>query len=216
MANCAICHDQALYKAPSRLFVSMMGTKNILTAMNGGLMSSQAANISAQDRRAIAEYIAGYSLDDEVEASKPPACDAEHGFDPSITPVSSGWGVDSKNTRFQPEQSGGLSATDVPALEVKWAFAYPNAIKARSQPGYGGGALYFGRQAGPVRALDAKSGCLRWEFKASAEVRTAIVVSPWSADDAEVDPTLYFGDLLARAYAISARTGELRRGGRGS
>ncbi len=62
-ANCAFCHDQVVYKAPSRLFVSMMGAQNILKAMNGGLMSEQAANISAQDRRAIAEYIAGQSLD---------------------------------------------------------------------------------------------------------------------------------------------------------
>lgn len=209
-ANCANCHDDVMYKAPSRLFVSMIGAQNILNAMNGGLMSEQAANISAQDRRAIAEYIAGYSLDDVVEASQPPACDSEHGFDPTITPVSSGWGVDPKNTRFQPEQSGGLSATDVPTLEVKWAFAYPNAIKARSQPAFGAGAIYFGSQDGTVRALDAKTGCLRWQFRAAAEVRTAIVISPWSADDAEVDPTLYFGDLLARAYAISARTGELR------
>ena len=61
-----------------------------------------------------------------------------------------------------------------------------------------------------MRALDANTGCLRWAFKASAEVRTAIVISPWSADDLDADPTLYFGDLLARAYAISARTGELR------
>ncbi|MCH7507033.1 MAG: PQQ-binding-like beta-propeller repeat protein [Proteobacteria bacterium] len=209
-ANCAACHDQVMYKAPSRFFVSMMGAQNILKAMNGGLMSKQAANISAQDRRAIAEYIAGHSLDDVVEASQPPACDSEHGFDPSVTPVSSGWGVDAKNTRFQPQRSGGLSITDVPALEVKWAFAYPNAIKARSQPGFGGGAIYFGSQDGTVRALDAKTGCLRWAFQASAEVRTAIVISPWSADDLDADPTLYFGDLLARAYAISARTGELR------
>ncbi|MEE8338921.1 MAG: PQQ-binding-like beta-propeller repeat protein [Xanthomonadales bacterium] len=209
-ANCANCHDEVMYKAPSRFFLSMVGAQNILNAMNSGLMSEQAANISAQDRRAIAEYIAGHSLDDVVEASQPPACDAEHGFDPSVTPVSSGWGVDSKNTRFQPEQSGGLSATDVPALEVKWAFAYPNAIKARSQPAFGGGAIYFGSQDGTVWALDANTGCLRWRFRAAAEVRTAIVISPWSTDDAEVDPTLYFGDLLARAYAISARTGELR------
>ena len=55
-ANCATCHDQVMYKAPSRFFVSTMGAKNILKAMNGGLMSQQAANISAQDRRAIAEY----------------------------------------------------------------------------------------------------------------------------------------------------------------
>ena len=93
---------------------------------------------------------------------------------------------------------------------MKWAFAYPNAFKARSQPACGGGAIYFGSQDGTVRALDAKTGCLRWTFKACAEVRTGIVISPWSADDAEADPTLYFGDLLARAYAISARTGELR------
>ena len=209
-ANCAACHDQVMYKAPSRFFVSMMGAQNILQAMNGGLMSKQAATISAQDRRAIAEYIAGHSLDDVVAASQPPACDSEHGFDPSVTPVSSGWGVDAKNTRFQPQRSGGLSITDVPALEVKWAFAYPNAIKARSQPGFGGGAIYFGSQDGTVRALDAKTGCLRWAFKAAAEVRTAIVISPWSADDLDADPILYFGDLLARAYAISARTGELR------
>jgi polyvinyl alcohol dehydrogenase (cytochrome) len=209
-AHCANCHDQVMYKAPSRFFVSLMGAKNILDAMNDGLMSEQAANLSAGDRRAVAEYIAGHSLDDVVEASQPPVCDADHGFDSSLTPVSSGWGVDLENTRFQPQQSGGLSAADMPSLEVKWAFAYPNAIKARSQPAFGGGAIYFGSQDGTVRALDAKTGCLRWTFKASAEVRTAIIISPWSAGDAEADPTLYFGDLLARAYAISARTGELR------
>ena len=210
-ANCANCHDEVMYKAPSRFFISLIGAQNILNAMNGGLMSVQAANISADDRRAIAEYIAGHSLDDVVEASQPPACDADHGFDPSVIPVSRGWGVDIKNTRFQPGQSGGLSAADVPSLEVKWAFAYPNSIKARSQPAFGGGAIYFGSQDGTVRALDAKTGCLRWAFQASAEVRTAIVISQWSADDPDAaDPTLYFGDLLARAYAISARTGELR------
>jgi polyvinyl alcohol dehydrogenase (cytochrome) len=61
-----------------------------------------------------------------------------------------------------------------------------------------------------VWALDAKTGCLRWTFRAAAEVRTGIVVSPWSADDPDPQPTLYFGDLLARVYAVDARTGELR------
>jgi polyvinyl alcohol dehydrogenase (cytochrome) len=118
--------------------------------------------------------------------------------------------VDANNSRFQPIETGGLGLEDVQGLEVKWAFAYPNAIKARSQPTYGGGAIYVGSADGTVRALDAKTGCLRWTFQASAEVRTAIVISPWSANDTDADPTLYFGDILARAYAVSARTGELR------
>jgi len=199
-----------MYKAPSRFFVSMMGAQNILNSMNVGMMSEQATQLSAEDRRAVAEYISGQSLDDLLETRQVPACDAEHGFDYSKPPISTGWGVDPGNSRFQTLATAGLSAADVPGLEVKWAFAYPNAIKARSEPVSGGGAIYFGSQDGTVRALDAKTGCLRWEFKASAEVRTAIVISPWSADNADADPTLYFGDLLARAYAVSARTGELR------
>jgi polyvinyl alcohol dehydrogenase (cytochrome) len=210
MTYCASCHDQVMYKAPSRFFVSMMGARNILDSMNGGMMSEQAAALSEKDRRAVAEYIAGQSLDELVEARQAPACDADHGFDASKTPISTGWGVNPENTRFQTAESAGLDIEDVPGLEVKWAFAFPNAIKARSEPAYGGGAIYVGSQDGTVRALDAKTGCLRWEFKASAEVRTAIVISPWEADDANADPSLYFGDLLARAYAISARTGELR------
>jgi polyvinyl alcohol dehydrogenase (cytochrome) len=210
LANCASCHDQAVYKAPSRLFVSMMGPVNILNAMNGGLMAEQAASLSDDERRAVAEYISGQSLESFVAAKEPPACDSEHGFDPSITPVSAGWGVDPENRRFHSAESGGLTAEDVAELEVKWSFAFPNAIIARSQPTFGGGGVYVGSQDGTVRSLDAKTGCLRWSFKATAEVRTAILISDWSEDDDSADPTLYFGDLLARVYAISARTGELR------
>ncbi len=208
--HCASCHDQTRYKAPSRLFISMIGAKNILDAMNDGLMQEQSAAISPDGRRAIAEFLSGQNLDAMAEPRQPPACDAEHGFDPAIVPVANGRGFDPENTRFLPADRGGLTVADVPQLEVKWAFAYTNSYKARSQPAYGGGAIYFGSQDGTVRALDAKTGCLRWAFHAPAEVRTAIVISPWSADDENVDPTLYFGDLLGRAYAISARTGELR------
>jgi len=210
LAHCASCHDKVMYKAPSRFFLGMTGAQNILDAMNGGIMSVQAADISAKDRRAIAEFVSGQNMDELAPVRQPPDCDAEHGFDPAITPIATGWGVDPGNTRFQPEDTGRLTVADVPNLEVKWAFAYPNTIKARSQPAYGGGAIYFGSQDGTVRALDAKTGCLRWTFKAGAEVRTGIVISPWTAGKADADPTLYFGDLLARAYAISARTGELR------
>ena len=210
MEHCASCHDQPRYKAPSRFFISMTGPANVLASMVDGTMVEQASGIDADGLRAIAEFVTGTSLDAVAETSLPPACDDEHGFDPSLTPSATGFGIDLQNTRFQPQATGGLSVADVPGLEVKWAFAYPNTYKARSQPGYGGGAIYFGSADGTVWALDARTGCLRWTFRAAAEVRTGIVVSPWSAADPDPQPTLYFGDLLARAYAVDARTGALR------
>ena len=91
-SNCAACHDAAMYKAPSRLFVSLMGPVNILNAMNGGLMTEQASAIDTRGRIAIAEYISGQSLDSIKESPQPPACDDKHGFDAALTPVSAGWG----------------------------------------------------------------------------------------------------------------------------
>lgn len=210
LERCAGCHDEVVYKAPSRLFLGMLGPRNVLASMQGGLMAEQAAGLDDETRRAIAEYVTGVSLDAYVEPPEPPACDAEHGFDAARPPVSVGWGVDHANSRLQPAASAGLDVRGAPNLEVKWAFAYPNSTKARSQPVFGGGAIYFGADDGTVRALDAKTGCLRWAFKASAEVRNSPVLSPWSAEAPPLTPMLYFGDLIGRVYAVDARTGELR------
>jgi len=132
-----------------------------------------------------------------IEPVLPLACDADHNFDSSLPPVSRGFGVDLQNTRFQPGESGGLTAENVHRLEVKWSFAYPNSIQARSEPVYGGGGIYMGSQDGTVWALDAQTGCLRWMFNATAEVRTGITISPWSASDNSIDPLIYFGDVIA-------------------
>jgi polyvinyl alcohol dehydrogenase (cytochrome) len=112
--------------------------------------------------------------------------------------------------RRQPAESGGLVAADAAELDLKWSFAYPNAIQARSQPTVAGGTLFVGSQNGTVYALDAKTGCVRWTYRASAEVRTPITISFWAEGDENVRPVAYFGDILARAYAIDAQTGDLR------
>jgi len=66
--------------------------------------------------------------------------------------------------------------------------------------------LVTGSHNGEVLALDQESGCVRWSFQASSEVRTAIV-----SDQAESsgNQQLYFGDVLGNVYAITADTGEL-------
>ncbi|MDD9894571.1 MAG: PQQ-binding-like beta-propeller repeat protein [Gammaproteobacteria bacterium] len=210
MENCAACHDEPFYKAPSRQFLSALGPRNILNVLNEGAMREQAAALSTAQRSAIAEYLSGISLADVVDPLLPPACDADHDFNPALPPVSRGFGVDLENTRFQPADSGGLTAGNIHRLEVKWSFAYPNSIQARSEPVYGGGGIYVGSQDGTVWSLDAETGCLRWMFNATAEVRTGIAITPWIAEDDEIDPLIFFGDVIANVYAVSARTGELR------
>ena len=207
--NCGSCHDGGVYKAPHRMFLGMMAPDAILASMDDGMMVEQAKALSGPQKRAVAERIAGRSLDAEIIERPPPVCENKS-LDFSQPPLQQGWGVDHRNSRFQPGESGGLRAADVPDLELKWAFAYPNAIRARSQPTVAGGTVFIGSQNGTVYALDAKTGCVRWTYRASAEVRTSISISSWAEGEENVQPTAYFGDILARAYAIDAQTGELK------
>ena len=174
-------------------------------------MQAQAGALSEDERIAVAEYLAKTRLDAYESPSLPPACSAEEAeFDYAKPPTKPGWGFGLDNNRYVDADTAGLDAATLKTLELKWALAFPNALRARSQPGLGGGGLYVGSQDGTVYALNARTGCLRWTFRASAEVRTAIAVSPWHAGDEKAEPTLYFGDLLARAYAVDAVTGELK------
>ena len=103
-------------------------------------------------------------------------------FDAGRRPAASGWGITPENTRHIGAADAQLSAADLPRLELKWAFAFPNAQRARSQPAVAYGAVYVGSQDGTVYALDEETGCVRWTFRASAEVRTAVIVeSPAAA-----------------------------------
>jgi len=76
--------------------------------------------------------------------------------------------------------------------------------RAYGQPVVVGGILFVGSAAAKVYALDAKSGCMFWEFSAKSPVRTAISVGP-----APRGSSIYFGDQQANAYALDATSGEL-------
>jgi polyvinyl alcohol dehydrogenase (cytochrome) len=205
--RCARCHEGGVYKAPDRLFLGMMAPDAIVESLDG-LMAQQAIGMTAQQKREVAEYLAGRTLESAAAAALPPRC-ANTDLDMDRPPSQLGWGVDRHNTRFQPAASGGLRLGDVSRLELKWAFAYPGAIQARSQPTVAGGTVFVGSQRGHVYALDAGTGCLRWTFRASAEVRTPITITTWKAGDRGARPRAFFGDILARAYALDARSGEL-------
>ena len=201
--RCQRCHEGQAAKAPSRTFVEMMTPEAIHRALAAGIMRRQAAGLSDADDRHVAEYLSGLPFG----APKPPTAPACSGtaarFDVGREPDTVGWGFNAQNTHFIPGTVARLAPADIPNLKVKWAFAYPAAVRARSLPTFAFGALYVGSQDGTVYALDAKSGCIRWTFQTTAEVRTPVVIPAAQGTIKRA----YFGDLIGRVHAVDATTG---------
>jgi polyvinyl alcohol dehydrogenase (cytochrome) len=207
---CAQCHDKAVYKAPSISFLNLMAPDAIYSALSSGLMALQAARLTDEQKHQVAEYVGDASLAQAAEALQPPACAANNrALDTHSPPGLYGAGADLDNSHFIPGDVARLTAADIPRLKLKWAFAYPGAQRARSQPTIAMGTVFVGSQNGSVYALDANSGCVRWKFRASAEVRTAIVLERRDHAANGKAPLAFFGDLLGRAYALDSATGTL-------
>ncbi|MEL7311325.1 MAG: PQQ-binding-like beta-propeller repeat protein [Pseudomonadota bacterium] len=204
-AHCASCHSGGIAKAPHLTFLEMLSPQSILTTMNEGIMRGQAEALTPAERQHIAEYITQTPADAAGTAlAYAPACEADTTMDMDASIVAAGWGYDTQ--RYADPSQAGLTVDDVVNLELKWAYSYPGALRARSNPSVGFGAIFVGSQDGSVYALDLDSGCAHWRMQASAEVRTGVVLVP--ATDA-APPLAVFGDILARLYAVDATTGEL-------
>jgi polyvinyl alcohol dehydrogenase (cytochrome) len=200
---CQQCHEGQALKAPARTFIEMMPPETIVRALTVGIMQQQASGLSDQDKRDVAEYLSGTKFGAPVPPTAPACVGRAAHFDLAREPEVSGWGFSPANTHFIPGAVARLSPSDIPKLTVKWTFAYPGAMRARSRPTFAYGALYVGSQNGTVYALDAKSGCIRWTFATTAEVRTSVLIPPTTG----TKKTAYFGDIIGRVYAVDALTG---------
>jgi polyvinyl alcohol dehydrogenase (cytochrome) len=207
--HCAACHGGAVPKAPHLIWLEMMKPRAILSSLTDGLMKAQGAALSDEQKRQVAEYITREPADvDPRAAASAPTCQGgAAAFDLKRAPGAVSWGHDT--ARFVPAEVAGIVAADVPRLKLKWAYAYPGALRARSNPAIGMGAVFVGSQDGSVYAFDLATGCQRWRFQAGAEVRTAIVLTTWRGGKPPARPLAFFGDIVGRLYALDALTGQL-------
>lgn len=207
--NCAFCHDGRVAKAPELTLINMMSASSVYRALDQGLMQQQASALSDEQKVILAEHLTGQSLGQQAVAPAPQCEGKAAQFDYAAPPVSAALSVDKTNQRYFGQNETNINAGNINQLELAWAFAYPEAIRARSQPALAGGAVYVGSQNGSVFALDRETGCIRWTFKTVAEVRTGIVIEPWVAGE-KASPSLFFGDIVGNVYALDAITGERR------
>ena len=203
-AHCAACHDGQVPRAPHMITFSTIGAATILNAMNNGVMRAQASALSATEREVLASFLAG-------EAMAPPSpilsCSDPISELASIdTAAMQGWGGNAKNHRHSDGAVVGLDRNNVDRLALKWVFAYPGALRARSQPLVHDGVIFVGSQSGDIYALDLESGCAHWTYSAGAEVRSSLSLGQLPGRD---DPVLYMGDFSATVHAIDASDGSL-------
>ena len=204
--HCASCHTGSVPKAPGLEMMGYMAPAALARVLDKGVMQPMAAHLSSAEKNQLIAFVSGKELA-AGQAEVPllwcqSALNASTGADAS--PV--GWGVTPANTRAYSAELSKLNRGNVAQLELKWAFGFPDAVRARSQPLIAGQRIFVGSQDGTVYALDRDSGCIHWRFFARSEVRTGIIM----ASEEGAGSRLLFGDYLGYVYAIDPDTGELR------
>ncbi len=223
---CSVCHmdvaqappaltpqgppDPAALRAravpPDRL--RMFTPEAILNALTNGKMQAQAASLSVDERRAVSEFASSQTFSAAAAALKSSMCtDSSPVSDITRGARWSSWGDTVENSRFQPQELGKLTAADLPRLKLKWAFGYANVASARAQPIVVGNRLFAASENTEVHALNPKTGCTYWTFKAQYGVRSALSVGPYKSGG-KSGTAVYFADTRANAYAVDAQTGK--------
>ena len=202
---CSTCHEADNTPVPDRSTLRALTPRAILATLEEGRMREHGSALTSEQRRAVAEWLTGRSFADTVIAAAG-FCGAPAGGSLSSDGIVwSGWGGDAAGTGMQPTERAGLTAEDVPGLELQWAFGIGEGTQMRSKPAVIGDLVVFGSQFGKVHALDRSSGCIRWMFEAETAVRGAIVLG-------EVAPgrvAAFFVDFNTTAYAVDVVDGTL-------
>src|SRR5262249_45972890 len=146
--NCASCHEAAAAAPGARIppvsVLKSMTPTAILKAMEGGIMRTQAAVMSANERQAVANFLGTAVTVERRRDQLATSCTAGAAW--KNGPGWTSWGAGLANMRFQAEREAGLRVEDVPGLVVKWAFAFPDTAVLRSQPAVYRGRVFVGSQ----------------------------------------------------------------------
>jgi polyvinyl alcohol dehydrogenase (cytochrome) len=200
--RCASCHDSPTGRIPSIAAIKQMTGQAVYAALANGVMKSQTAGLSTQELISLLVYIAPNG-----DATAKPTFEKTCKGSAPVKSGASGWGGWSPgvtNSRYQDAKAAGLTAADVPRLKLKWAFNLGPVTMARGQPAVAGNRVFTGTLAGDVYSIDVDSGCVHWAFRATAGVRSGVVIG-----DADGVPAVFFGDRSAVIYALNAASGEL-------
>ena len=114
---------------------------------------------------------------------------------------SDGWGIDQRNTRYQPRST--INAGNASGLTLKWVYGLASTTP-RAYPLITQDTIYVGDGGRGLVALDRATGCERWLHKHEGPISSAIVPG-WIGTRG----ILIFNDRLDGTRAVDATNGEL-------
>ena len=202
--NCASCHQAASgaeARIPQIAALKTMTPAAILRTIESGIMKTQAAALSGDERQKIANFLGTAVTVERRRDEIANPCPANAPW--KNTPSWASWGGGLANTRFLPANEAGLGADSVPRLKLKWAFAFADTSTLRSQPAVYRGRIFVGSQDGSVYALDAATGCVHWTTMVQSQVRSGIATGEIAGN-----PAIFFGDSAGYVYALDGTTGK--------
>jgi polyvinyl alcohol dehydrogenase (cytochrome) len=201
--HCARCHDsaEANGRIPQVSVLKTMTPTAIQRTLESGVMKTQAAPLSADERLRVASFLGTAVTLERKREEIPNLCQGDDQSHPTASWTN--WGGGLANTRFQPVKDAGIEAQDVPHLTLKWAFAFPDTSTMRSQPAISGGRVFAGGQDGSIYALNAATGCVYWTTVVQSQVRSGLTVG-----EIRGAPAIFFGDSAGYVYALDGNSGK--------
>lgn len=205
--SCASCHKAGEKEVPAPEMLRAMPPEAIVNALTIGKMSTVGAGLSLAERASVAQFLTGRAPVAAAITNAPSnRCTAAiPTASPATGPSWLNWGNDAANSRYAPQ--GGLTAADLPRLKLKWAFGFEGITTARVQPAMAGGKLFVASDNAELHAMDPKTGCVYWTYKAEFGVRSALTVGPYKSGT-QTGYAVFFGDQRANAYAVDTITGK--------
>ena len=117
------------------------------------------------------------------------------------TSYATGWGIDPRNTRYQPRST--INSRNAAKLTLKWVYGLASTTP-RSYPLITEDTIFVGDAGRGLVALERNTGCERWVHAHTGYISSAIV-----AGRIGQRPILIFNDRTTGVYAIDARNGAL-------
>jgi polyvinyl alcohol dehydrogenase (cytochrome) len=202
--TCVACHGNPTFpKAPSLSALAAIEPRVILNALDNGKMKQQASALTEQQREAVAQFITNKLLKTTVMPEEAYAAFSFTGKGNFLHDYS-GWGGNLEGTGYRTAAQAGITAANVSSLQLKWAFAFPDASEVRSKPAIAGDWLIVGSQSGEVYALNRETGKIGWHITATTAIRSGIVVVKNAGA-----VTAYFADAATYTYAVDVKRGKI-------
>lgn len=202
-SNCSNCHGNPEFpRAHAFDTLRMMNSEALSYALTEGLMSTQGASLSAEQRELVVAYLAAEGGSDAWVAGM--LCKAdERNVDLTQPPSLLRFGADENNSRHLTAEMAGLSTADMANLELAWAVGFPDTSGMRAAPVIIGTTIFYAAtDTQKVFALDMDSGCAKWVYESAILLRSLLAYGTINGSG-----TLIFGDITGLVHAVDAASG---------